>query len=70
VKYGFRIGEDEKYPLLNTRKVEITGPVADLALYAKELGITYKTLKYYNPWLRETMLTNKAGKRYQVEIPQ
>lgn len=70
VKYGFRIGEDEKYPLLNTRKVEITGPVADLALYAKELGITYKTLKYYNPWLRETVLTNKAGKRYQIEIPQ
>jgi hypothetical protein len=69
-KYGFRVSDEEKYPLLKTRKTEITGPVADLAAYANSLGITYKTLKYYNPWLRETQLTNKAGKRYQIEIPQ
>jgi membrane-bound lytic murein transglycosylase D len=69
VRYGFNIQEDEKYPLLKTKKIEITGPVPDLAAFAKNHGITYKTLKYYNPWLRESFLTNKFRKTYQVDIP-
>ncbi|HNZ68020.1 MAG: lytic transglycosylase domain-containing protein [Bacteroidota bacterium] len=68
-KYGFLIKEAEKYPVLKTRLVEIATPLADLADFAKSYGITYKTLKYYNPWLRETFLTNKTGKRYLIEIP-
>lgn len=68
-KYGFQVDEGEKYPLLKTRKVEVTGAVLNLAALAKSYGITYKTLKYYNPWLRENQLTNKAGKTYILEIP-
>jgi membrane-bound lytic murein transglycosylase D len=67
--YGFNIPEEEKYPLLKTKKVEITGPVPDWAEFAKNQGITYKTLKYYNPWLRESFLTNKFRKTYSVDIP-
>jgi membrane-bound lytic murein transglycosylase D len=69
VLYGFNIAEEEKYPLLKTKKVEITGPVPDWAVFAKNQGITYKTLKYYNPWLRESFLTNKFRKTYMVDIP-
>lgn len=69
-KYGFQVSEDEKYPLLKTRKAEITGPVPNWAVYARSQGINYKTLKYYNPWLRENQLTNKAGKRYTIELPE
>jgi membrane-bound lytic murein transglycosylase D len=68
-KYGFDVGEEEKYPLFKTHKVEIKGPVPDFADYAASYGITYKTLKYYNPWLRETFLTNKTGKTYFIDIP-
>jgi membrane-bound lytic murein transglycosylase D len=68
-KYGFQITEDEKYPLWNTKKVEIKGTVADFADYAASHGTTYKTLKYYNPWLRDNKLTNKTGKTYVVELP-
>lgn len=68
-KFGFNISEEEKYPLLKTKKVEIKGSVPDLAAFAKEHGITYKTLKYYNPWLRGSFLTNKTGKTYRVDIP-
>jgi len=67
--YGFRISEDEKYPLLKTHKVEINSPVSDFTDFAGSYGITYKTLKYYNPWLRETYLTNKARKTYEINIP-
>jgi len=68
--YNFLIGEDEKYPVLKTRHIEIAGAVPDMADFAKSNGITYKTLKYFNPWLRETFLTNKAGKRYRIDIPE
>ena len=68
-KFGFQISEEEKYPLLKTHPVEINGPVPDWTNFAHNNGITYKTLKYYNPWLRESFLTNKAGKRYVVDIP-
>lgn len=69
LKYGFLIAEDEKYPLWNTKKLEITGPVTDFADFALQQGTTYKMLKYYNPWLRDTKLTNKTGKTYVVELP-
>jgi membrane-bound lytic murein transglycosylase D len=69
VKYGFQIPDEEKYPVWNTRKVEISGPIANLADFAIENGITYKTLKYYNPWLRDNVLTNKQGKKYFIELP-
>jgi membrane-bound lytic murein transglycosylase D len=70
LRYGFDISDEEKYPLIKTRKVEVTGPVPDWAAFAKNQGITYKTLKYYNPWLRESFLTNKLRKTYHVDIPQ
>jgi hypothetical protein len=68
-KFGYRIREDEKYPLLKTRKVEVKGAIPDLAAYAQSFGITYKTLKYYNPWLRGNSLTNKYKKTYLIDIP-
>lgn len=67
--YGFLISDEEKYPVWNTRKVEISGSIANLADFAIENGITYKTLKYYNPWLRDNILTNKQGKKYYIELP-
>ncbi len=33
--YGFRISDEEKYPVLKTRQVEITGTVPDMAGFAK-----------------------------------
>lgn len=69
LKYGFNVSEDELYPLWKTREVEIKGPVSDFADFAISHGITYKTLKYYNPWLRDNKLTNKDSRSYLVKIP-
>jgi membrane-bound lytic murein transglycosylase D len=69
-KYGFQVKENEKYPLLKTYKTELTGPVADFSEFARKYGITYKMFKYYNPWLREISLTNKAGKTYTILLPE
>jgi membrane-bound lytic murein transglycosylase D len=68
-KYNFLIAEEEKYPLVQTRDVEISGKVEDFADFALEQGINYKLLKDFNPWLRDNFLTNSGGKKYTVKIP-
>ena len=67
--YHFYISEKEKYPVIKTRDVEITGAVPNFTDFALQQGISYKLLKDFNPWLRESFLTNTAGKKYVVKIP-
>lgn len=68
-KYGFMVESKHLYPIVNTKTVEIKGPVLNLADFAIENGVSYKVLKMYNPWLRDTTLKNVARKVYQVKIP-
>jgi hypothetical protein len=68
-KYNLFVEEEEKYPIIETREVEITGKVIDFADFALEHGINYKLLKDFNPWLRDNFLTNSVGKKYTVKIP-
>ncbi len=68
-QYNFIVQEQEKYPIIKTNNVEITGSIEDFADFANGLGINYKLLKDFNPWLRETYLKNPSGKKYIIEIP-
>ncbi len=67
--YGFNYDEEDLYPQLPTRKVTLNHSVKDLAVYAKKNGVNYKILKYFNPWLRKSYLTNKSKKTYQITLP-
>jgi len=69
-EYGFKVAKKEFYPIIETNLVEVNGPVADLADYAIGKGISYKTLKMFNPWLRETYLKNPTKKKYILKIPE
>ncbi|MBA4409536.1 MAG: murein transglycosylase [Odoribacter sp.] len=69
-KYGFDIKKNQLYPIVETENVEVKGPVKDWASFAIDKGITYKTLKMFNPWLRETFLKNPGGKTYIIKIPE
>jgi hypothetical protein len=68
-KYNLFVAEEEKYPIITTRDVVLTGKVIDFADFAMEQGINYKLLKDFNPWLRDNFLTNSGGKKYTVKIP-
>lgn len=68
-QYNFVVDEEDKYPVIKTREVEINGPINDFADFAITNGINYKLLKDFNPWLRDDKLTNAAGKKYKVKIP-
>lgn len=66
-KYGFYV--KNTYPIIKTKKVKIKGRVKDFADFAHKHKISYKTLKNFNPWLRENYLRNKRKKTYYVTIP-
>ena len=68
-KYGFRVTEEEKYPVLKYKEVSLKGSVNNLAEYAHNKGINYKMLKYFNPWLRQSSLKNPTKKSYTLKIP-
>lgn len=68
--YGFYIGENDLYNEVPSFEVTIDGKVDNLAEFAKRYHITYKTLKYMNPWLRDTILSNPKNKSYFVKIPR
>lgn len=50
-------------------QVIVKGKVKDWATFAQEHGITYKTLKRFNPWLRQTSLQNRKRETYYIRIP-
>ncbi len=68
-RYGFHIRNKDLYAPYRVRSITVEGPVGDLAAFANEQGTSYKVLKLLNPWLRETRLTNSAGRRYELLLP-
>jgi len=69
-KYGFKVTDEEKYPVLSCKVVVVSGSVTNLADYAHNQGINYKILKYFNPWLRQSYLKNPSRKSYSIKIPE
>ncbi len=68
-EYGFFVEEQETYPIIPFRWVEVKGKINSFSEFAESNGTNYKILKTMNPWLRDTMLVNKMGKTYQIKIP-
>lgn len=69
-KYGYYLNDKDFYKPLKFTEVILDSSVTDFADYAVSLGINYKTLKLFNPWLRDSSLKNKNGKRYTIKIPE
>lgn len=67
--YGYALTPEDLYQPLEYKEVELNSSVADFADYATSLGINYKTLKLYNPWLRDTSLKIKNGTVYKIKVP-
>lgn len=68
--FGFYLDHHEKYPPLdNYYEVEVKSSVPNWMDFAKKHGISYRTLKIYNPWLIDTGLTVKKN-TYYIKIPR
>lgn len=67
--YGFRIDEEHLFAPIPVKQVIISESIDDLPEFANSLGISYGTLKYYNPWLRDYNLRVPEGKTYVIDVP-
>ncbi|MEE4258932.1 MAG: lytic transglycosylase domain-containing protein [Bacteroidales bacterium] len=67
--FGFYIEPQQCYPPIPYHIIEVIGKIDDWADFAKDHGISYKLLKYFNPWLRQTDLKNRRNKTYFIKIP-
>lgn len=67
--FGYRLSPLDLYPPMpKLSSVTVSGSV-NWVDFALEHGTTYAALRDANPWIRDTKLTNKAGKTYKVLIP-
>jgi membrane-bound lytic murein transglycosylase D len=67
--YGFTLSEKDLYPEIPVYTVEVDSSVTDFADFASLYGTNYKILKFLNPWLRDTKLSNPSNKKYEILIP-
>ncbi len=69
-QYGYVVRKSDLYPPIRTFRITIDSAVKDFAAFAQKNSINYKTLKYFNPWLRQTFLTNAEKKKYELILPK
>lgn len=68
-RYGFDIKEAQKYSPLHYTTVEVDTAITNIARFSKQMGVNYKIMKIYNPWLLQNHLNNKSRKLYHIALP-
>jgi hypothetical protein len=68
-EYGFYLRDSDYYKSYELKKVKVDTAVSNFANFAQKFNINYKILKFFNPWLRDTLLSNKTRKTYYINIP-
>ena len=69
--FGFSVPEEDRYPVMQVKQVvEVTDPIPDLTVFAKEHGVSFAQLKRANLWLRESKLNNNSHRSYEIIIPK
>ena len=68
--FGFQISQADMYPAKKPKEtVTVKEPIPSLVDFAISHGTTYAALRQSNLWLKDSKLTNKAGKTYKIIIP-
>jgi hypothetical protein len=68
--YGYILKEEDLYPSIEMQRITVSQTIGDLVAFSQQHGINYMLLKDYNTWLRDTKLTVRAGKTYEIAIPR
>jgi hypothetical protein len=67
--FGYYLEDEHKYQPQNLKDIKITNSIPSLTDFAHENGLTYRMLKFYNPWLISSKLTVSPGKEYTIKVP-
>ena len=68
-RYGFFVEDAQLYSPLEYRTVAVDTAITNIVRFSKQIGVNYKTMKIYNPWLLQTHLNNKSRKLYHIALP-
>lgn len=69
-KYGYYLEPEDYYPVReDTQTVIVNYSIESLADFAEQNGVSYRTLKIYNPWLLSDQLPNSGRKEYAIIFP-
>lgn len=69
--FGYFIEDEHSYnPLPAFTYHPITETIPSLADFAHEKGVSYRLLKYYNPWLIAEKVSPVPGKELTIRIPR
>jgi hypothetical protein len=69
-KYGFHYREKDLYEPPQTYSVVVDTTISNLAAFADKNNVNYKILKIFNPWMRQSYLPNKSGRKYKILFPK
>ena len=67
--YGYEFCPAHLYHPIPCKEITVISPILSLYDFAKENNVSYKELKFLNPWLRNSKIS-VSGKKYTVKIPQ
>ena len=68
--YGFLFEEKDLYKAAPVTTIKVDTAITNIASFAKTMGMNYKQMKIYNPWLLQNHLNNKSRKLYEITIPE
>jgi hypothetical protein len=67
--HGYQLKDNDGYaPIEPTKMITVAKPIPDLGMFAQENNISYRKLKWLNPWLISKQLTNPMKKEYQIRL--
>jgi len=67
-KYGFVLRAENLYSPVACTEIDVDKDIPDLAAFARERGVAFNDLKFFNPWLRDTKLLT-GGADFKIMIP-
>ena len=68
-RFGFYVEKAQLYSPLAYRTIPVDTAITNIARFSGQMGVSYKTLKIYNPWLLQNHLNNKSRKLYHIALP-
>ena len=67
--YGIKLNKGIQYGEEPVKYIAVKSSIPNLQAWANERSVPLRVIKLYNPWLKGSRLTIKAGKSYRIAIP-
>jgi hypothetical protein len=67
--FGIKKKKWNYYPKIPYKVYKVDSAITNLGAFARHIGCTKATIRFFNPWLLHDHLPNPGGKIYEIRIP-